>query len=159
MQDNNISDIIKSALENIKGIVDSDTLFGNPINTPSGTTIIPVSKISVGLASGGIDYNTKNKDDKNKLLPPNFGGGGGTGIVMTPVCFLVIKSDGNVEILNVNTSSSDPVSKEITEIVMGFIKRSPEYVSKIKTAFSCKKKNEKMHEDDVVSNDNDIVNQ
>ena len=55
MAENKQSEIIKTALDSIKTIIDANTVIGDPIVTPSGTTIIPVSKITVGYASGGID--------------------------------------------------------------------------------------------------------
>ena len=76
MADNNrIGDITKTSLDSIRAMLDPNTVVGNPIETASGTTIIPISKVSVGYASGGIDYAGK-KDVSNK--PNNFGGGGGT---------------------------------------------------------------------------------
>ena len=54
--ENNQSEMIKSALESIKGIVDANTVTGTPINTDSGTVIIPVSKVFIGLATGGVDF-------------------------------------------------------------------------------------------------------
>ena len=149
MQDNNIGGIIRAALENVKSIVDSDTLIGEPINTPSGTMIIPVSKISVGLASGGLDFNSKKKKDdpeNAQLLPQNFGGGGGTGLVMTPVGFLVVKPDGSVEMLNIGPTggnAADPVGAELSDMVAGFIRHSPDYITKIKNAFRSRKSGDK----------------
>ena len=70
--DNKLQEIIGTSLENIRSIVDANTVVGDPIITDVGTTIIPISKISVGIASGGIDYN--DKADRSK--PQNFGGGG-----------------------------------------------------------------------------------
>lgn len=145
MQDNNIGGIIRSALENVKSIVDSDTLIGEPIITPSGTTIIPVSKISVGLASGGLDFNSKRREAGETDLPQNFGGGGGTGLVMTPVGFLVVKSDGSVEMLNIGATggnAADYVGEDLSDMVAGFIKRSPDYITKIKNAFRSRKSTE-----------------
>ncbi|MBO7405663.1 MAG: sporulation protein YtfJ, partial [Clostridia bacterium] len=78
MADNNrIGEIAKTSLDSIRSMLDANTIVGDPIETASGTTIIPISKISVGYASGGVDYAAK-KDVSNK--PNNFGGGGGTGL-------------------------------------------------------------------------------
>ena len=79
MSENKLSDIIGTSLEKIKALVDGETVIGNPIQTPNGTTVIPVSKISMGFASGGIDYTGK------KAPVQNFGGGGGTGVTVTPI--------------------------------------------------------------------------
>ena len=60
--DNKIQEIISASLENIRSMVDANTVVGDPISTPSGTVIIPVSKISMGIASGGLDYLGKNDE-------------------------------------------------------------------------------------------------
>ena len=73
--ENKIPEIIRSSMENIRSMVDANTMVGDPINTPAGTVIIPISKISVGIASGGVDYANK---QESPARPQNFGGGGGT---------------------------------------------------------------------------------
>ena len=60
--ENKLQEIIQSSLENIRSMIDANTVIGNPINTPSGTVIIPISKISMGFASGGLDFNGKNEE-------------------------------------------------------------------------------------------------
>ena len=60
--DNKHNDIIKTTLDSIKGIVESNTVIGEPVNTPGGITIIPVSKVSLGFASGGLDYASKKEE-------------------------------------------------------------------------------------------------
>lgn len=132
MQDNNISELIRSSLENAKGMLSSDTVIGEPIETSSGTTVIPLSKVSVGIASGGVDYDSKKDSAKN------FGGGGGTGIVMMPIGFLIVKSDGSVEMLNIN-APCDGVSQELSDVVCSLVKKTPEFVCKIKNAIKDKK--------------------
>ena len=72
MAEKEISGIIAESLESIRSMVDANTIIGTPIDGGAGTTIIPVSKISVGIASGGLDYNGKNKKENEKN---NFGGG------------------------------------------------------------------------------------
>ena len=73
--ENKLQEIIAASLENIRSMVDANTVIGNPINTPQGTTIIPVSKISLGFASGGLDYASKTEEAVRARLQ-NFGGGG-----------------------------------------------------------------------------------
>ena len=73
MSENKLNDIIGTSLEKIRALADGETVIGNPINTPNGTTIIPVSRVSMGFASGGLDYNGK----KAATAAQNFGGGGG----------------------------------------------------------------------------------
>ena len=105
-------------------------VIGNPINTASGTTIIPISKISMGIATGGLDYNGKNAGNRQ-----NFGGGGGTGLSIAPVGFLTIKADGSVEMVNINPAPAGTI-----EQVADVIERTPEIFAKLKEMFGKKKK-------------------
>ena len=132
MSENKISDIISTSLEKIKALADGETVIGNPIATPNGTTIIPVSKVSMGFASGGVDYSGK----KAPAGAQNFGGGGGTGITVTPISFLIVSPDGNVQLMPItNPAQTDTVDK-----VTSFIERSPELLEKIKKVFVTEKK-------------------
>jgi sporulation protein YtfJ len=131
--ENKLQDIIQTSLESLRGLVDSNTVIGDPINTASGTTIIPISKISMGFASGGLDYNGKNANTRQ-----NFGGGGGTGLSITPVGFLTVKADGSVEMVNMNPAPAGTV-----EQVADVIERTPEIFAKLKEMFSTNKKNKK----------------
>jgi len=129
MAENKIPEIIRSSMENIRSMVDANTMVGEPINTTAGTVIIPISKISVGIASGGVDYNPK-KDAQPR--PQNFGGGGGTGLSVTPVGFLVVDKSGDVEFLNVsNKGKPDPVDQ-----IADLVERTPDIIAKIKDIFT-----------------------
>ena len=127
-----IPEIIRSSMENIRSMVDANTIVGDPIEVTGGTVIIPISKISVGIASGGVDYNPK-KDSQPR--PQNFGGGGGTGMSVTPVGFLVCDKDGDVEFLNVSSKGkTDPLDQ-----VFDFVEKAPELIAKVKDVFSKEK--------------------
>ena len=135
MADNKLNDIIRTSLDCIKELVDVNTVVGSPITTASGATIIPVSKITVGFASGGVDYNSKaeNKNTNgNGNSPQNFGGGGGTGLTVTPVGFLVISPEGKIELLNLASAAGKP---DPVETISNLLEKSPEIVDKIKTVF------------------------
>lgn len=93
----NASNMLENAIAKIREMVDVNSVIGDPITTPDGVTIIPVSKVSVGFGGGGSDYVSKNL---NKLDNHPFGGGAGGGVKVTPVAFLIIK-DGNVRMLPV----------------------------------------------------------
>ena len=129
--ENKISDIIRTSLENVKEIVDSNTVIGEAVPTTNGTVIIPVSKVSIGIATGGLDFKAKNKE---AMKDKNFGGAGGTGVNVMPVAFLVVKSDGNVELLNVDHPTASG-SDDTVELIASFIKKSPDLISKIKEFF------------------------
>ena len=133
MNSNRMSEIIEASVNSLKSIAGADTIVGQPIDAGNGTSIIPVSKLSLGYVTGGVDYAGKNaKDEKN-----NFGGGGGTGITMNPVCFLVIKQDGSVELLSVGETNKtpDPIGD-----VIGLVERSPDLIERLKGVFSKKNK-------------------
>ena len=129
MEKTSQSDIIKTALENVKSMVDANTVTGTPIETAGGTVIIPISKISMGIAASGFDYNPK-KDAQPR--PQNFGGGGGTGITVNPVGFLVVDSDGDVDFIPVNQKGKpDPVDQ-----IADLVERTPDIIAKIKDIFA-----------------------
>ncbi len=134
MADNKFSDNIKEALAGISAMADGNTMIGETITTPNGTTIIPVSKISVGYASGNLDYSTKSGNATRGTDPNNFSGVGGTGFSIVPVAFLVVLPSGNVELLNINSPTGDG---SISSLI-GLIERSPELVNGFREAFSKK---------------------
>ena len=128
--ENKIPEIIRSSLENVRSIVDANTIIGEPIITQTGTTIIPISKVSVGVATGGVDYNSKKENQPTRQQ--NFGGGGGTGLTMAPVGFLVIDADGDVEFINIGMKGKpDPVDQ-----IADLVERTPDIIAKIKKIFS-----------------------
>lgn len=122
--ENKLQDVIASSLQNIKNLIDTNTVIGTPI-VAAGTTIIPISKVSMAYATGGLDY--AGKSDPNKD-PKNFGAGGGTGLTMQPLGFLIVDKDGNVDMINVGVKNpSDPI-----EQLSDLLERSPEIIAKVK---------------------------
>ena len=87
-----LPNMLENTIQKIREMVDVNSVIGNPITTPDGTTIIPVSKVSVGFGGGGSDF-TKNTEA--------FGGGAGGGVSVTPICFLIVNKDGNVRMMPV----------------------------------------------------------
>ena len=100
---NKITDLIKESLGGIREFMDANTVTGTPIETPTGTIIIPISKISMGFAAGGNDYANKDSAPNHN----NFGGGGGTGVSINPLGFLVVDSYGQVDMININNPAND----------------------------------------------------
>lgn len=144
MNESKLNKIIDTSLGNIKQIIDVNTVVGEPITTAGGTVIIPVSKVSLGYASGGVDYYGKNV--KPEQSQASFGGGGGTGVTLNPVGFLVTKADGSVEYLPVTVPGGPaggvaPAPDKVDTII-SFIERSPEIIEKIKALIPQKKKEE-----------------
>lgn len=88
MAEHPINGLMGVTMDKIRELVNSDTIIGEPVSLPDGTTILPVSRVTFGVATGGSDFAAK----QSKEL---FGGGSGAGVTVTPVAFLVVK-DGNV---------------------------------------------------------------
>lgn len=107
----NLPDMLNSTIEKIRQMVDANSVIGESITTPDGVTIIPISKISIGLGGGGSDFVSKNV---NHAENP-FGGGVGAGIKVTPVAFLIIK-DGAVRMLPVALPASTTTDRIIEMI-------------------------------------------
>lgn len=133
-QKNRISELFESSLDGIRELVDANTIIGTPIQTEAGTTIIPISKVSVGFAGGGNDYAGKNSAAVGKN---NFGGGGGTGVSVVPVGFLVVSADGSVELLNINNPAN---TADIGASIENIVDKAPDIIAKIKAMFASKKK-------------------
>ena len=125
MSETKMSDIIRASMEGIKSFTDMDTVIGNAINTPSGVTVIPVSRVSMGIATGGVDYGTHRPSSIQ-----NFGGGGGTGLSITPVAFLTVGRDAEVKLIQIDGPEGD-VGK-----ITSLIEKSPEIIERIKDALS-----------------------
>lgn len=149
MNESKLNKIIDTSLGNIKQIIDVNTVVGEPIATAGGTVIIPVSKVSLGYASGGVDYFGKNV--KPGESQSSFGGGGGTGVTLNPVGFLVTKGDGSVEYLPVTVPGGAPAgvapAPDKVDTVISFIERSPEILEKIKALLPQKKKKDEPAEE------------
>ena len=116
--------ILKTTIEKVRDLVDVSTIIGEPINLPDGLTIIPVSKVTYGFASGGSDFPSKNNVEL-------FGGAGGAGITINPVAFLVVK-DGDVTIKHI-VSNDNAVERAVTMVPEMFDKVT-NFVSKSKEA-------------------------
>ena len=126
MAEHPIQGIMNVTMDKIHEMVDANTIIGKAITTEDGTTILPVSKVSFGFASGGTDFDGKNAANKDL-----FGGGSGAGINIQPVAFLVIK-DGCVRTIQL-TDGSNSVDRALAML--------PELVDKVSALGS--KKGEK----------------
>ena len=101
-----INEFSEGTVQKIQDLIDVSTVFGNPITTPDGIMVIPVSKVSLGLVSGGADWS------KEQAKNPNFGASAATGVTINPVGFLVVK-DGNVRLINIHTPTDSPIDRLI----------------------------------------------
>lgn len=102
-----LPNMLEKTIAKIREMVDVNSVIGNPITTPDGVTIIPVSKVSVGFGGGGSDFVKTGGD--------GFGGGAGGGVKVTPICFLIVK-DGNVRMMSV-AAPANTTADRIVEMV------------------------------------------
>ena len=121
-----IKELLNTALRDARTVMDTDTVVGDPICLDNGITIIPLSKVAMGFASGGLDF-PSNRLDARK----NFGGGGGTGVTVTPIGFLTVYPEGRVEVIPVAPTESGPVD-QIAEM----IGRAPEIIGRIRSVLT-----------------------
>lgn len=152
--DSNIGDIIRNSLDSIRELADVNTIIGEPINTAGGTTIIPVSKVSLGFASGGIDFakdkpikpeKPEGQDEKAKKSPKTFTGGGGTGLSITPIGFLVISANGAVTMLDIKSNENG--KNNIIDSITNLLQKSPDIVSRLKDTLNVNSNSDKKSED------------
>jgi len=124
MAEHPIQGLMGVTMDKIKEMVDSNTIIGNPITTEDGTTILPVSRVTFGFASGGSDFSGKNSANKDL-----FGGGSGAGVSIAPVAFLIIKNG------YVRTIQLSDTSNALDRALMML----PELVDKVNAANEAKK--------------------
>lgn len=91
MAEHPIEGLMNSAMQKLRELVDVNTIIGDPITTPDGILIIPISRVAFGFGSGGSDWPTQNPKE-------TFGGGSGGGVSITPIGFLIV-SGGEVKLL------------------------------------------------------------
>lgn len=127
MPEHPIEGLMKTTMNSIKEMVDVNTIVGDPVQSPDGLIIIPISKVSFGFASGGTEFNDmtrrNKKDDYNaeeKQLP--FGGGAGAGVSIQPIAFIVVGNE-QIKMLPVDEGSNainniiDLVGKLATDLM------------------------------------------
>ena len=132
MSEHPIGNLMTETMAKIKEMVDVNTIIGSPITAADGTTVIPVSRVSFGFGAGGSDFASKHAQAG---APMAFGGGGGAGVTVSPVCFLIITKDGSASILGINAQADSTVDR-LVEMIPGAINRVSSFVE----GFSGKKK-------------------
>lgn len=116
MSENKVNGLLNTTIEKVKSMVDVNTVVGEPIHTPEGATVIPISRISYGFGSGGSDLPSKSAPAQGL-----FAGGSGVGVTIVPIAFLVLHN-GNVRILQIEPYMS-PVDRAL--------EKAPEMVDKL----------------------------
>lgn len=122
-----IESLMKTAMENIKEMVNVNTVVGDPVESPDGTVIIPVSRVTCGFAAGGgeMEPQSDSEDNSSDEETPFFGGGSGGGVSVKPVGFLVV-GNGHVRLL--------PVDGNI--VADRLIDMAPQLISQIQSMIS-----------------------
>ena len=124
--ESSIKELIKNSLEQVRTIIDADTIVGKQIVTPSGVVIIPISKVSMGFASGGLDLPSKSPDRAK-----SFGGGGGTGITVSPLGFLTVSPTGEVDLIPMVTDKPGPLDQ-----IADLLSSAPSMINRVKDFFA-----------------------
>jgi sporulation protein YtfJ len=118
--ENPISELMNVTMTKMKDMVDVNTIVGEPITSPDGITLVPVSRVSFGFASGGSEFPIKESS--------GFGGGNGAGVKIDPIGFLVVK-DGNVRMLNIAPPPGTTVDR-LLDMVPDVLDRIDGYINK-----------------------------
>lgn len=109
MSNHPIEALMRTTMESLKDMVDVNTIVGDPVETPDGTVIIPISRVSFGFASGGGEYtattNGKADESGEKLDTLPFAGGTGAGVSVQPVAFMVV-GNGHMKLLPVDQNAT-----------------------------------------------------
>ena len=120
-----LNEMMRGTMEKVREMVDTNTIVGQPITTPDGVTLIPISKVSFGFGSGGGDYGKTPKE--------NFGGGSAAAVKIDPVAFLVIK-DGTTRVM--------PVAVPPVSTMDRIVDMAPDIMDKVEKFFDKKEAKE-----------------
>lgn len=135
-----IEDLMKTAMESIKEMVDVNTIVGDAVQTIDGTVIIPVSKVCFGFAAGGGEYS---KGQKNENMKYPFAGGSGAGVSINPVAFLIVGRNNTIRLLSASPHA-------VLDRALGNI---PGIIEQLKNAFSSDEKSRKICKKDDESSE------
>ncbi len=130
MSEHPIQGLMTTAMENLKQMIDVNTIIGDPVETPDGSVILTVSKVGFGFAAGGSEFQAgqqENKGDQQQSGGPKlpFGGGSGGGVSITPIAFLIVNASG-VKLLHLDES---------THLYEKILELAPQAVDKIQQMF------------------------
>ncbi|MDX6155574.1 GerW family sporulation protein [Bacillus subtilis] len=137
MADHPIQGLMKTAMENLKEMIDVNTIIGDPVETPDGSVILTVSKVGFGFAAGGSEFGGKPaekklEDDETREQKLPFGGGSGGGVSITPIAFLIVGSTG-IRMLHLD---------ENTHLIEKILDAAPQTLERIQQMFKKNNKNQ-----------------
>ncbi|MBT2754444.1 GerW family sporulation protein [Mesobacillus foraminis] len=126
MSDHPIQGLMTTAMENLKEMIDVNTIIGDPVETPDGSVIMTVSKVGFGFAAGGSEFVMDGDKGSSEGQKHPFGGGSGGGVSITPIAFLIVNSSG-VRMLHLDES---------THLIEKILDAAPQAVEKIQQLMS-----------------------
>jgi len=154
MSEHPIQGLMTTAMENLKQMIDVNTIIGDPVETPDGSVILTVSKVGFGFAAGGSEFGAQQAEKSSsgdqggqgsgKKLP--FGGGSGGGVSITPIAFLIVNAQG-VKMLHLDES---------THLYEKLLELAPQAVDKIQHMFNNKNKGQNQNQQNAGQQDFDI---
>lgn len=151
MADHPIQGLMRTTMENLKQMVDVNTIIGDPVETPDGSVILPISKVGFGFAAGGSEFNYNQHHDHHhnhhESSSHPFGGGSGGGVSITPVAFLVVGKQG---IRSIPLENSTHLYDRILDSV-------PQFVDKIQAVMQSSKKDNNQTTTIITNADEDDI--
>ncbi|EMT40131.1 sporulation protein YtfJ [Thermoanaerobacter thermohydrosulfuricus] len=148
MSDHPIDALMKTTMESLKDMIDVNTIVGDAVETPDGTIIIPISRVTFGFAAGGGEINLPKNDkkgteqDSSQNMP--FAGGSGAGVSVQPVAFMVV-GQGQIRLLPVTQNA----------MLERIIDLTPKLIEEIQNLFN-KGKSTKKVQNPTINNNADI---
>ncbi len=122
-----IQGLMYTAMQSIRDMIDVNTIVGDPVESPDGTVIIPISKVGLGFGVGGSEYASDKSSDGNM-----FGGGAGGGVSITPVAFMVV-GKGHIRLMPVNPENN------IYDRILDMVPVAIDKIAELKDSFVSKK--------------------
>ena len=135
MSEHPINGMMDLSMEKIREMADANTIVGTPITAPDGTMLIPISKVSLGFATGGADFGGHEKETEKKDATvtdrkSNFGGGAGAGVNITPIAFMVFPPDGNFRMMPIGVPASTAVDRAV-DLLPDVLQRIQDFITKL----------------------------
>ncbi len=148
MGEHPIKSLMSTAMENLKEMIDVNTIIGDPVETPDGSVILTVSKVGFGFAAGGSEFSgegqksSSHQGGQSSDSSHPFGGGSGGGVSITPIAFLIVSSAG-IKMLHLNES---------THLYEKILDTAPQAIERMQHMFK-KNRHDHDHHDRHDSND------
>ncbi|CAM3759446.1 GerW family sporulation protein [Mesobacillus zeae] len=152
MSDHPIQGLMTTAMENLKEMIDVNTIIGDPVETPDGSVILTVSKVGFGFAAGGSEFIMDGENSGGESKHP-FGGGSGGGVSITPIAFLIVSSSG-VRMLHLDENTH--LLEKILDLAPQAVEKVQNMMSKSNGGKNESQKNDKKSDYDGPKHDLDI---